>query len=86
MHGSPVAALQGGRDPHLGRERVAHCLPGVVDALGLEMDITYIAMARGFVYLAAVIDWATRRVLSWRLSISMEVDFCLEAVEEALAK
>src|ERR1700683_5037881 len=42
-------------------------------------------MARGFVYLAAVIDWATRRVLSWRLSISMEVDFCLEAVEEALA-
>ena len=50
------------------------------------MDITYIAMARGFVYLAAVIDWATRRVLSWRLSISMEVDFCLEAVEEALAK
>jgi putative transposase len=50
------------------------------------MDITYIAMARGFVYLAAVVDWATRRVLAWRLSISMEVDFCLEAVEEALAK
>jgi putative transposase len=50
------------------------------------MDITYIAMARGFVYLAAVVDWATRRVLAWRLSISMEVEFCLEAVEEALAK
>jgi putative transposase len=50
------------------------------------MDITYIPMARGFVYLAAVIDWHTRRVLSWRLSICMEVDFCLEAVEEALAK
>jgi putative transposase len=50
------------------------------------MDITYIPMARGFVYLAAVIDWHTRRVLSWRLSISMEVDFCLEAVEEALAR
>jgi len=49
------------------------------------MDITYIPMARGFVYLAAVIDWHTRRVLSWRVSISMEVDFCLEAVEEALA-
>ena len=43
-------------------------------------------MARGFVYLAAVIDWHTRRVLSWRVSIGMEVDFCLEAVEEALAK
>jgi putative transposase len=49
-------------------------------------DITYIAMARGFVYLVAVVDWFTRRVLSWRLSITMEVAFCLEAVEEALAK
>jgi putative transposase len=50
------------------------------------MDITYIPMARGFVYLAAVVDWFSRRVLAWRLSITMEVDFCLEAVEEALAK
>ena len=50
------------------------------------MDITYIPMARGFVYLAAVVDWFSRRVLSWRVSITMEVDFCLEAVEEALAK
>ena len=50
------------------------------------MDITYIPMARGFVYLAVVLDWHSRRVLSWRLSITMEVDFCLEAVEEALAK
>jgi putative transposase len=49
------------------------------------MDITYIPMARGFVYLAAVIDWSTRRVLAWRLSTTMEVDFCIEAVEEALA-
>ena len=50
------------------------------------MDITYIPMARGFVYLAAVVDWFTRRVLAWRLSITMEADFCIEAVEEALAK
>jgi putative transposase len=50
------------------------------------MDITYIPMACGFVYLAVVLDWFSRRVLSWRLSITMEVDFCLEAVEEALAK
>ena len=50
------------------------------------MDITYIPMAHGFVYLAAVVDWSTRRVLAWRLSITMEVDFCIEAVEEALAK
>ena len=50
------------------------------------MDITYIPMARGFVYLAAVVDWFTRRVLSWRLSITMEVGFCIETVEEALGK
>jgi putative transposase len=50
------------------------------------MDITYIPMARGFVYLTAVVDWFSRRVLAWRLSITMEVDFCLDAVEEALAK
>jgi putative transposase len=50
------------------------------------MDITYIPMARGFVYLAAVVDWFSRRVLSWRVSIDMEAGFCLEAVEEALAK
>ena len=50
------------------------------------MDITYIPMARGFVYLAAVVDWFSRKVLSWRLSITMDVDFCLEAVEEAMAR
>ncbi len=50
------------------------------------MDITYIPMARGFVYLAAVVDWATRRVLSHRVSITMEADFCVEALQEALAK
>ena len=50
------------------------------------MDITYIPMARGFVYLAAVIDWFSRRVLAWRVSIDMAVDFCLEAVEEAIAR
>ena len=50
------------------------------------MDITYIPMAKGFVYLAAVVDWHTRRVLSWRLSITMEAAFCIEAVEEALKK
>ena len=50
------------------------------------MDITYIPMARGFVYLAAVLDWFSRRVLSWRVSITMEADFCVAALEEALAK
>jgi putative transposase len=50
------------------------------------MDITYIPMARGFVYLAAVVDWFSRRVLSWRLSITLEAAFCIEALEEALAR
>ena len=49
------------------------------------MDISYIPMARGFVYLAAVVDWFSRRILSWKLSITMDVSFCLEAVEEALS-
>jgi putative transposase len=50
------------------------------------MDITYIPMARGFVYLAAVVDWFSRRVLAWRLSITMEAAFCIEALEDALAR
>ena len=50
------------------------------------MDITYIPMAKGFVYLAVVLDWFSRRVLSWRLSITMEAAFCVETLEEALAK
>ena len=49
-------------------------------------DITYIPMRRGFVYLAAVVDVASRRVLSHRVSITMEAEFCVEALEEALAK
>ena len=50
------------------------------------MDITYIPMARGFVYLAAVVDWFSRRVLAWKLSITMETFFCIEALEEALSR
>ena len=50
------------------------------------MDITYVPMARGFVYLAAAIDWFSRRVLAWRLSITLEAAFCVEALEEALAR
>jgi putative transposase len=50
------------------------------------MDITYIPMAKGFVYCAAVLDWATRRVLAWRVSITLDSTFCLDAVTEALAR
>ena len=49
-------------------------------------DITYIPMRRGFLYLVAVMDWATRKVLAWRVSNTMDVEFCLEALEEALAR
>lgn len=50
------------------------------------MDITYIPMARGFVYLAAVVDWYSRRVLSWKVSTTMDVQFCLDAMQEALGR
>ena len=49
-------------------------------------DITYIPMARGFVYLCAVMDWFARRILAWRLSNTMEAEFCVEVLEDALAK
>lgn len=49
-------------------------------------DITYIPMRRGFLYLVAVMDWSTRRVLSWRLSNTLDVEFCIEALEEGLIR
>ena len=49
-------------------------------------DITYIPMARGFLYLVAIMDWHSRYVLAWRLSNTLEVDFCVAALEEALSK
>lgn len=82
------------RTPNTSRRHPAHSVfPYLLRGVSITrlnkvwaMDITYILMKRGFVYLAAVIDWATRRVLSWRLSITMTVDFCIEAVEEAIAR
>src|SRR5262249_60144872 len=52
----------------------------------LGMALTFVAMGRGFIYLAAVMDWFSRRVLSWRVSITMEAAFCVEALEEALTR
>jgi len=80
------------RRPNTSKPAPGHKIyPYLLGGLAIErpnqvwaMDITYIPMARGFVYLAAVMDWYTRRVLAWRVSITMEVDFCIEAVEEAL--
>ena len=49
-------------------------------------DITYIPMRKGFLYLVAIMDWHSRKVLSWRLSNTMDTDFCASALEEAVAK
>jgi putative transposase len=81
------------RRPNTSKPAPGHKIyPSLLGGLAVErpnqvwaMDITYMPMARGFIYLAAVMDWSTRRVLAWRLSTTMEVDFCIEAVEEALA-
>ncbi len=82
------------RRPNTSRRHAAHpVFPYLLRHLTIDrpnhvwaMDIPYVPMKRGFVYLAAVIDWATRRVLSWRLSITLTTDFCIEAVEEAIAR
>ena len=82
------------RRPNTSRRHPTHVIyPYLLRQLKIErpnqvwaMDITYLPMARGFVYLAAVLDWYTRRVLAWRVSISMETSFCIEAVEEALQR
>jgi putative transposase len=82
------------RRPHTSKASDGHkVFPYLLRGLSIErvnqvwaMDITYIPMAHGFVYLAAVLDWFSRRVLAWRVSITMEVDFCLDAVDDALAR
>ena len=49
-------------------------------------DITYIPMRRGFLYLVAIMDWASRKVLAWRLSNTVDADFCIEALQEAMVR
>jgi len=82
------------RKPNTSRRHAAHPIyPYLLRNLSIERpnhvwatDITYIPMRRGFVYLSAVLDWATRRVLSWRLSNSLTADPCVDALEEAIMK
>jgi len=76
-------------EPHPGHKIYPYLLRGMsITAAGKVWcaDITYLPMARGFCYLTAVMDWASRRVLSWRLSNTLEASFCIEALEEALAR
>lgn len=82
------------RKPNLSKRHDAHLIyPYLLRNLEITRpnqcwatDITYIPMRRGFVYLVAVIDWYSRKVLSWRLSNTLTTDFCLEAVGEAIAR
>lgn len=82
------------RKPNTSKRHAAHPVyPYLLRNLAIErpnqvwaMDITYIPMRRGFVYLAAVMDWHSRRVLAWRLSNTLTTDFCLDAVREAIMK
>lgn len=75
--------------PHPGHQVYPYLLRGLAIERANEawaMDITYIPMARGFVYLAAIIDWHSRKVLAWDVSISMEADFCVRVLDAALAR
>ena len=80
------------KKPNTSRRHAAHAVyPYLLRNVTIERpnhawaaDITYIPMKRGFVYLFAVMDWASRRVLSWRLSNTLTTDFCIEAAQEAI--
>jgi putative transposase len=82
------------RRPNTSKRHPAHRIyPYLLRGMAIDranqvwaLDITYIPMARGFVYLCAVVDWASRKVLAHRLSISMDASFCVEALEEAFSR
>ncbi len=82
------------RKPNTSRRHAAHPIyPYLLRNLSIERpnhvwatDITYIPMRRGFVYLVAIVDWYSRRVLAWRLSNTLTTDFCIEALEEAITR
>jgi putative transposase len=82
------------RRPNTSKRHPQHVVyPYLLRGLAIEranqvwaMDLTYIPMARGFVYLAAVMDWHSRKVLAWDISISMEADFCVRVLDAALAR
>lgn len=82
------------REPNSSKKHPAHKIwPYLLKDLSIDqpnqvrcVDITYIPMRRGFLYLVAIMDWYSRKVLSWRLSNSMEVSFSIDALKEALAQ
>jgi putative transposase len=75
--------------PHPGHKIYPYLLRGLEITRANQVwaaDITYLPMARGFCYLVAIMDWASRRVLAWRLSNTLDVSFCREALEEAIVR
>ena len=82
------------RKPNTSRRQAAHPIyPYLLRNMSIERpnhvwatDITYIPMRRGFVYLVAIVDWYSRRILAWRLSNTLTTDFCIEALEEAISR
>ena len=82
------------RRPTTSRRHPAHPIyPYLLRRLSIQRpnhvwatDITYIPMRRGFIYLVAIVDWYSRRVLAWRLSNTLTTDFCIEALQEAIAR
>jgi putative transposase len=82
------------RKPNTSRRHAAHPIYAyLLRHLSIERsnhvwatDITYIPMRRGFVYLVAIVDWYSRRVLAWRLSNTLTTDFCIEALQEAILR
>ena len=86
---SPIYQRPRTSDPHPGHRIYPYLLRDLEITRPNQVwctDITYIPMRRGFLYLVAVMDWATRKVLAWRLSNTIDAQFCVEALKEALAR
>ena len=84
---SPIYQAPKTSEPHPAHKRYPYLLRKLVIERPNHVwcaDVTYIPMRRGFLYLVAVMDWATRKVLSWRLSNTMEADFCVAALNQAM--
>jgi putative transposase len=82
---SPIYQRPRTSDPHLQHRILRHLAIERPNQVWCA-DITYFPMRRGFLYLVAIMDWATRKVLAWRLSNTMDVGFCVMALKEALAR
>ena len=89
MHLMPIYQHPKTSVPHPEHEKYPYLLGNMDITMPNQVwctDITYLPMRKGFLYLVAIMDWYSRKVLSWRLSATLDVDFCLDALEEALTK